>query len=184
LNSPSLTRSFVARLRARPRARLATVLALSTLLAAACGSSSPTTPGVLDVAAIQSAIQHSIAKERGITTIVICPADVLRKAGVHFTCPARLDVGSYPISVVETAAGRVTYSGIAPLRVLDSRTIELAIEHAILKQRHLTAVVTCPQEILQQKGLRFTCTAKTRKGVAVFTVTEFDGDGHLRSVGD
>jgi type IV pilus biogenesis protein CpaD/CtpE len=183
LSFPSVTRSSVLRLRALPRARLAAVLALSTLLAAACDSSSPATPAVLDVAGIQSAIEHSIAQERGIATIVICP-DVPRKSGFRFTCTARLDVGSYPINVVEDANGGVTYSGDAPLRVLDSRTVELAIQHAILKQRHLAAVVSCPQEILQQKGLRFTCTARTGKGVAVFTVTELDGDGHLRSVGD
>jgi len=184
VNVPSFTRSSESHLRTHSRARLAAVLALGALLAAACGSSSPSTPAILDVAGIQTAIEQSIVKERGIATVVICPADVPRESGFHFTCTARLDVGSYSVSVIENADGGVRYSSATPLRVLDSRTVELAIQRAIFSRRHLVATVSCPREILQQKGLRFACRARTKQGVIVFTVTELDGDGHVRSVGE
>ena len=88
-------------------------------------------------------IEQSIVKERGITTVVICPADVPRESDFHFTCTARLDVGSYPVSVIKNADGGVSYSSNAPLHVLDSRTVELAIQRAISNQRHLAATVSC-----------------------------------------
>ncbi len=133
---------------------------------------------------IRAAIEQSIVKERGLTTVVVCPPAEPRKTGLHFTCTARLNVGSYPVTVVElNTRGDVKYSNSSPLRVLNSRAVELAIQRAITKERHLGSTVTCPKEILQQKGLVFTCSAKTTHGVGTFTVTEVDNDGHVRFVG-
>jgi hypothetical protein len=167
----------------RPRGRLVAAVALVALVAAACGSSTPT--GTLPVAGIQSSIERSILKERSVKTTVVCPTGVPRKSGYKFTCVAKLDVGTYPVTVVEVnTRGGVRYSNSTPLRVLDIRSVELAIQRAIRRERHRAAVVTCPAEVLQQKGLKFTCSAKTKGGVGIFTVTETDNDAHVSFVGE
>lgn len=161
--------------------RLATAVAGLTLVAAACGSSNSTPTGTLPVAGIQRAIKASIIKERGITTVVVCPDGVPRRAGYRFTCLAKLNVGSYAVTVAElNARGNVSYTSSSPLRVIDTATIELAIRRALSRKRHVAASVTCPREVLQQKGLSFTCSAKTKHGVETFDVVEVDDEGHVR----
>jgi len=175
------------RRRPRPRAswaRLAAVALPVGLLATACGSSSPPKAKALNVAGVQRAIELSIHKEHGITTAVHCPAKVPVREGFRFTCKADLAVGVYPLNVVEvTKKGGVRYSSSVPLQVLDSHTVERAIQKAILKERHLHSTVSCPAPILQEKGLKFTCTATTKKGSGPFTVTEVNSIGGVTFVG-
>jgi hypothetical protein len=178
------------RLRA-PRHGLLTACAIaaSALLVAGCGgSSSPkttTTSGSpLAVTTIERAIELSIQKQHGVATVVTCPTNAPRRAGYRFTCTAALDVGTYPVSVLEVnARGGVTYSNSAPLDVVDSSRVAKAIEDSIRSQRRLSAAVTCPATILEAKGLTFTCTAKTRKGTGAFRVTETNSYGHVTFVG-
>jgi hypothetical protein len=145
-----------------------------------CGSSNP----ALDTAVVQSAIAHSILTQRKVHTNVHCPPKVRRKAGVRFTCIASLQVGSYPVSVIETnGSGHVRYENRAPLVVLDIKKVEGAIRESILRQRHLHATVTCPAEVLQQAGVAFNCTATVGGKPYPFTVTQVDGNGHVRYVG-
>jgi hypothetical protein len=145
-----------------------------------CGSSKPT----LDTAAVQRAIAQSILTQRHVHTNVRCPSKVPRKAGVRFTCVASLQVGSYPVSVIETnGSGRVRYENSAPLVILDIKKVETAIAESILRQRHLHATVTCPAEVLQQAGVAFNCTATVGGKPYPFTVTQVDGNGHVRYVG-
>jgi hypothetical protein len=171
----------------RPRlvtARLAAVALLAGLLAAACGSSSPPKAKSLNVAGVRRAIELSIHKEHGITTVVHCPTKVPVREGFRFTCKADLAVGVYPLNVVEvTKKGGVRYSSSVPLQVLDGHTVERAIQKAILKERHLHSTVSCPAPILQEKGLKFACTATTKKGSGPFTVTEVNSVGGVTFVG-
>jgi hypothetical protein len=164
----------------RVRASLA-LGALAGLSIAGCGSSTPT----LNTAPIAHAIGQSILAQRNITTTVHCPATVPRRAGVEFSCTARLEVGSYPVSVRETNAnGRVRYGNAAPLVVLNIKKVERAIAGSILSQRHLRAVVTCPAEVIQQAGVTFTCAATANGARYPFAVTETNGHGQVRYEGE
>ena len=181
------------KLRALGRNHLAAVVVASgALVAAACGGSSgtsststTTTAGPpLAVATVEKAIQQTIQKQHGVTTVVTCPAGVPRESGYQFVCTASLDVGAYPVKVREVnARGSVSYANSAPLVVLDSHRIERAIADAVRAKRHEKSTVTCPATILEAKGLRFTCTAKLKKGVGTFLVTETDAKGGVSFAG-
>ena len=143
----------------RRRGRLWALLSLGALVPVACGGSSsvPT----LKVRPVELAIEQSIRAGHGISTTVKCPANEPLKSGRRFTCSAALDVGAYPVSVVElNAKGGVSYSNSAPLRILNSHVVEQAIVASIRRERHLSSTVVCPASILQAKGLVFTCTAR------------------------
>jgi hypothetical protein len=159
------------------RGRLVAVLGTVGLLAAACSGSSTKT---LDPIPIQRAIAQSILKQRGITTVVRCPTNAPMKSGYRFSCSAALDVGTYTLHVVElNAKGSVSYSNSTPLQTLNPHTVELAIQQAVRRKKHLHATVSCPKSILQAKGLTFRCTATTRLGTGPFVVTETNSAGHV-----
>jgi hypothetical protein len=147
-----------------------------------CGTSTPT----LDAARVQSAVASSILTERGLRSTVTCPSNVPREANHVFTCTARLDVGRYPVTVVETdGTGHVRYESRRPLVALNVAKVEHAIATSILRERHLVATVTCPAEVLQRSGIAFTCTAviSGRSRRYPFSVTEVDEQGHVQYVG-
>lgn len=148
---------------------------------AGCGSSKPT----LNTGPIAGVIAHSILAQRGITTTVQCPPDVPRKAAETFTCTARLDVGSYPVYVTETnSAGHVRYENPTPLVILNIAKVQSAITASILTQRHLRATVTCPPQVIQQEGVKFSCTAIVNGKQYPFSVTEVNGSGQVRYLGE
>jgi hypothetical protein len=145
-----------------------------------CGSGKPT----LDTALVQRAIAHSILSQRHVHSHVRCPPKVPRKAGMRFTCVASLQVGNYPVSVIETnGSGHVRYENAAPLVTLDIKRVEGAIAESIFRQRHLRATVTCPAEVLQQASVTFNCTATVGGRPYRFAVTEVDGQGRVHYVG-
>jgi hypothetical protein len=138
----------------------------------------------MNTARIAQAIQDTILKHNGVATKVTCPARVTVRTGFRFSCGAALAVGVYPMYVVEKATrGAVTYANHTPLRVLNSYTIERAIENAIETQKQLGSTVVCPKPVLQASGLTFTCLAKFKHGSTVFSVTQTDNLGHVRFVG-
>jgi hypothetical protein len=138
----------------------------------------------LDSAQVERAIESTIRSERGVQTSVQCPAGVPRRTGYAFTCTARLEVGSYPVAVVEKdAAGHVRYGNQAPLVALDVARIRRAIASAILAQRKLRATVSCPATVLQQADLRFTCAATVAGRTHPFEVTEVNSAGRVRYIG-
>lgn len=63
---------------------------------------------------------------------------------------------------------------------LNTVTVERAIANSILTERHIHATVSCPPRIPQQKGRVFTCTARPAVGAYPVSVTEIDGNGHVR----
>jgi hypothetical protein len=149
-----------------------------------CGESART----LNVAKVERAIAGSILAQRHLHTAVHCPYNIPTKIGFAFTCTANLNVGTYPISVIETdGSGHVRYQNTAPLVTLDVASVEQAIRRSIYSQRHLGTTVTCPTEVIQKAGIVFTCTATTSGPAGgrryPFAVTEVDGDGHVRYVG-
>ncbi len=79
--------------------------------------------------------------------------------------------------------GRVSYGDDVPLQTLDTQRVEQSIVASIHGQRGLRARVACPSEVLQQRGLAFTCTAMAGNRRYPFAVTESDDDGHVRYVG-
>jgi hypothetical protein len=79
--------------------------------------------------------------------------------------------------------GHVSYGDDAPLSTLDTQRVEQSIAASIHTQRRLRARVACPPEVLQQRGLEFTCTATVGNGRYPFVVTESDDNGHVHYVG-
>ncbi|HWJ51076.1 MAG TPA: DUF4333 domain-containing protein [Solirubrobacteraceae bacterium] len=161
--------------------RLASLVSavLVAVFICACGSSSRS----LDSAKVERAIATSILKEHGLYTTVACPAKVPQQAGHVFTCTARLEVGAYPVTVIETnGSGRVSYANQQPLVVLNIAKVQRAIEASIFSQRHLRAAASCPAEVLQRAGLVFSCTARINGGAGSypFRVSEVDSAGHVR----
>jgi hypothetical protein len=147
---------------------------------AGCGASN----SKLNTVVVERAIANTILAERHIDATVSCPPGVPQQKGRVFTCTARLAVGTYPVSVTEADGnGHVRYGNPAPLSVLDTARVARAITISIRSQRRLQAHVVCPSGVLQQKGLVFTCTATVRRHGYPFTVTEVDGNGHVRYVG-
>ena len=96
----------------------------------------------------------------------------------------KLNVGAYPVSVTDVnSSGRVRYQNQSRLAILDIAKVEGAIRGSILSQRRLRSVVTCPAEVIQQPGVRFTCTATVGGHRYLFEVAETDGNGHVRYLG-
>jgi hypothetical protein len=153
---------------------------LATACIPACGSSTET----LNTVRIEHAVASSILSERGLHATVACPSDVPEKAGRVFTCTARLDVGSYPVTVTETnGSGHVRYENRRPLVALNIAQVEHAIAASIAHQRGLAATVSCPAEVLQRAGIVFRCTALVRGRRYPFVVSETDDKGHVRYLG-
>jgi hypothetical protein len=95
-----------------------------------------------------------------------------------------LDVGRYPVYVSETdSTGKVRFGNPAPLVILDIGRVQRAITTSILAQRNLRARVSCPPEVLQQRGLTFTCWATVGSRRYPFAVTQVDGSGRVRYEG-
>ena len=154
----------------------------SALFACSCGASSKT----LNTAKVERAIANSIVKERGLDSTVVCPAGIPEQAGHVSVFAARLDAGSYPVTVTElNGDGKVRYGDATPLVVLDVAKIERSIESSVFKQRRLRATASCPREVLQQAGLEFRCIAVI-DGASQrypFVVSEVDNVGHVRYLG-
>jgi Domain of unknown function (DUF4333) len=71
-----------------------------------------TTLVTLDVAGVQRAIAQSILSQRGLHSTVTCPAEVIQKAGITFTCVATVNGRRYPFAVTEVDDhGHVRYVG-------------------------------------------------------------------------
>jgi hypothetical protein len=167
----------------RGRALLAFVGVLAALVTlSACGSSSST----LDTTRIQRAVAASILAQRGLHTTVSCPANIPVKLGHTFTCTAKLQVGTYPVTVTETTSkGRVRYENRRPLVALNIAKVQRAIAASILHQRNLKSTVSCPEQVLQQSGVTFTCTAVVAGNTKhfPFVVTQVNNNGRVRYEG-
>jgi hypothetical protein len=151
----------------------------------ACGSSG-SSARTLDSVKVERAIANSILREHGLDTMVACPSRVVQQAGHTFTCTARLDVGSYPVTAIEVGdSGQVRFQDSAPLVGLDIAEIQRSIEASVFSQRGKHATVSCPAEVLQRAGLKFTCTAVV-EGTSrsyPFVVSEVGNAGHVKYVG-
>lgn len=67
---------------------------------------------VLDIARVKQAIEQSISAQRGLRSTVVCPAEVIQKAGIAFTCVAMVAGRGYPFAVTEVDDhGHVRYVG-------------------------------------------------------------------------
>jgi hypothetical protein len=163
-------------------AAIVAVALLSLAALAGCGSSAST--ATLDTIKLERAIAGSILTGHHVYTLVSCPAGVPQRRGHRFACNANLGVGSYPVYVTEMDGdGHVSYGDDAPLSTLKTLRVEQSIAASIHTQRGLRALVACPSEVLQQRGLAFTCTAAVGNRRYQFAVTETDGNGHVRYVG-
>jgi hypothetical protein len=158
---------------------LATVVLVAPSLAG-CGKSAPT----MSTLTVEHAVAGSILAQHHLNATVHCPSKVPRKAGYAFICTASLNVGTYPVSVIETnSKGHVEYQNQEPLATLNITKVEQAIKQSISSQRHLDSTVTCPTEVIQKKEIVFTCTAVARGKSYPFEVTEVDDEGHVRYIG-
>jgi len=64
-------------------------VALAIAVVAGCGGS-----GTLDATRIEKAIEVSVAQQRHVLSIAVCPTGVSRQAGKQFTCTATVANGS------------------------------------------------------------------------------------------
>lgn len=168
-------------LRRRYPVKLPALLAgvASVLAAAGCGSSGAT----LDNMQLERAITSTIRSEHGLATHVTCPSGVPRAVGHASTCKVLLQVGAYPVTVVQTdGKGHVRYENAEPLTLLDAAKVERAIAASILAQRNTHATVSCPHQVLQKTGIQFQCIAAVSSTGArhPFVVGEVNGYGHVR----
>lgn len=156
--------------------------ALTALLLAACGSSSQALKGE----DVEKVIAAGIYHHSGIPTRVSCPTRVPSEAGYRFSCTVALQAGSYPVAVVvKNANGTVRYESHEPFVALDTKKVQAAIVASIARERKVGATVRCPAYVLQHQGVTFTCSAQIigRPGSYPFTVTETNGEGHVKYVG-
>jgi hypothetical protein len=66
----------------------------------------------LDVAKVERAVAASILAQRHLHAVVRCPAEVLQRAGIGFTCTAMVGGRGYPFAVTEVdGSGHVKYLG-------------------------------------------------------------------------
>ncbi|MGH2853417.1 MAG: DUF4333 domain-containing protein [Solirubrobacteraceae bacterium] len=66
----------------------------------------------LNIAGVEQAIKQSIGSQRHLSSTVTCPAEVIQKAGIVFTCTATVNGRPYPFEVTETdGSGHVRYIG-------------------------------------------------------------------------
>lgn len=67
---------------------------------------------LLDIAKVKDAITASILAQRHLKALVICPPEVLQRAGLGFTCSATVASRRYPFVVQQiNDSGRVRYEG-------------------------------------------------------------------------
>jgi Domain of unknown function (DUF4333) len=88
------------------------------------------------------------------------------------------------------AAGLICTAGVAlsacgaeqpaPVTILNTEKVELAIEHSSMTQRGQHADVSCPSGVHQQKGLGFSCTAVVKGHATRFAIAQLDGSGRVR----
>jgi hypothetical protein len=69
--------------------------------------------GKAKLAGVEQAIEQSILNQRHLRATVTCPAEVIQRAGVAFTCTATVSGRSYPFAVTEVDGdGHVRYVGL------------------------------------------------------------------------
>jgi hypothetical protein len=166
------------------RRRLATAGAACTaaLLLASCGSGGG---AEMHTESVAKTIGRALTRQRGVAAEVTCPKTVPRRPGFRFACTAHLEVGDYPVeAVVTTSRGAVRYTGLGPLRVLDTARVAHAIEASVRTQRHLSGRASCPSQVLQRKGIQFSCAVTlTGRGTYKVLVREVDDLGRVRFAG-
>ena len=69
-------------------------------------------------------------------------------------------------------------SGV-PTTALNTGKVERAIENSSWTQRGQHAQASCPADVPQMQGLKFSCTAMVGQTATRFVVTEKDGAGHV-----
>jgi hypothetical protein len=83
--------------------------------------------------------------------------------------------GLVAASLAVTACG----SSGSPTTTLNTGKVERAIENSSWTQRGQHAVASCPSDVPQTKGLKFSCTAAVGQTKTRFVVTELDAAGHV-----
>lgn len=80
----------------------------------------PHRPVLLDTRRVMASIRRAVKRQRGVSSRVVCPSQVLQQTGVRFACFAivrkgarHVKAGTYRFEVAETNDyGRVAYVGI------------------------------------------------------------------------
>ena len=88
--------------------------------------------------------------------------------------------GAAVMALVAVIAG--LWNGESTPVILNTERVERSIEASILAQRHLTATVSCPVNIVQKAGVVFDCQATVGSRQFPVVVTESDGNGHVTYV--
>ncbi len=70
-------------------------------------------------------------------------------------------------------------SASLPSSILDTKTVQKAIEESVLAQRQVHASVTCPSVVPQEQGHDFVCIATVGKTKTPFVVEQTNDSGHV-----
>ena len=84
-----------------------------------------------------------------------------------------------PALVVGAALALAACGSSESIATLNTVKIERAIAQSSLAQRGQRAQVSCPSTVLQEKGLKFSCTAVVGSVSTRFVVVEQDQSGHV-----
>lgn len=102
------------------------------------------------------------------------------KSPVAPPAPRRWLVGSIFAGLLAAASLALAAGGSSGSpTVLNTASIERAIEQSSLAQRGIHAEVNCPSGVQQKQGLVFACVAVVDRNATRFVVTELDGRGDV-----
>ena len=100
------------------------------------------------------------------------------RRGAHRAPFATGTLFAFAVGLVLAACG--SGSASTSSQFLDTAQTRRAIEASILQERNLRATVSCPSEVVREKGIRFDCVATTPNGVkTIFHVVEADSRGYV-----
>jgi succinate dehydrogenase/fumarate reductase flavoprotein subunit len=152
------------------------------LVAALALAGCSTDETVLDVGKVKHDIAAAMAAKNHITTPVTCPqrkrvAPV--KKGQRFTCQAHLAIGTVPVVVTQTDNKGNVNVRWAPFTMIPTARLKTLITTTIADRTGLHAIATCPQPVLERKGLNFTCRARAAGETHTVDVTQTGARGQV-----
>ena len=88
--------------------------------------------------------------------------------------------GAVAVLLVATITG--AWNGTSTPVMLNTATIETAIQRSLLTEHHLASTVKCPDEVSQSAGVVFYCSATGKQRRYSVMVTETNNSGHVTYV--
>jgi hypothetical protein len=97
---------------------------------------------------------------------------------MHIPSPRRAAAAGI-LAAASLAIAACGSSSVTSATILNTETVERAIEHSSQVQRNKAVHVSCPSGVHQKKGLVFDCVATGKGGSTRFVVTQLDNAGRV-----